>query len=124
MRIASVEAYAVKIPPAEKGSGGGTEAVESYGDHTIAAEAWTSIYSRNHETCLVRVETDSGLVGWGEGQAPVAPRVTAAIVNELCAPLLIGRDPFDVEYLWYRLYSAMRERGARNRLLCGRAGGG
>ncbi len=111
MRIASVEAYGVKIPPAEEGSGRGTEAVESYGDYTIAADAWTSIYSRNHETCLVRVETDSGLVGWGEGQAPVAPRVTAAIVDELCAPLLIGRDPFDVEYLWYRLYSAMRERG-------------
>ena len=111
MRIASVQAYAVKVPPFEGDSGGGRGGVETYGDFTIAADAWSSIYSRNHETCLVRLETDEGIVGWGEGQAPVAPRVTAAIVEELCAPLLLGRDPFDVEYIWYRLYSAMRERG-------------
>ncbi len=111
MRIVSIQSYALRIPPAASDSGGGRGKVEEYGDYTIAADAWTSIYSRNHETCLVRLETDDGLVGWGEGQAPVAPRATAAIVEELCAPLLLGRDPFDVEYIWYRLYSAMRERG-------------
>ena len=107
----SVQSYALKIPPVGTDSGAGKAYVEEYGDYTIAADAWTSIYSRNHETCLVRLETDDGLVGWGEGQAPVAPRATSAIVIELCAPLLHGRDPFDVEYLWYLLYSAMRERG-------------
>ena len=111
MRIVSIQAFALKVPPAAADSGEGQANIEKYGDYTIAADAWSSIYSRNHETCLVRLETDEGLVGWGEGQAPVAPRVTAAIVEELCAPLLLGRDPFDVEYLWYRLYSAMRERG-------------
>lgn len=111
MRIASVQAFAVKVPPEGVAPLEGNRQVEVYGDYTIAAEAWTSIYSRNHETCLVRLETDDGLVGWGEGQAPVASRATAVIVEELCAPLLLGRDPFDVEFLWYRLYSAMRERG-------------
>ena len=111
MQIASIQAYALKIPPEGADSGAGSNQVEAYGDYTIAADAWTSIYSRNHETCLVRLETDAGLVGWGEGQAPVAPRATAAIVEELCAPLVLGRDPFDVEFIWYRLYSAMRERG-------------
>ena len=111
MQIASIQAYALKIPPEGADSGAGSDQVEAYGDYTIAADAWTSIYSRNHETCLVRLETDDGLVGWGEGQAPVAPRATAAIVEELCAPLVLGRDPFDVEFIWYRLYSAMRERG-------------
>ena len=111
MRIASIQAFAIKIPPFGAESKSDSDQVEAYGDYTIAADAWTSIYSRNHETCLVRLETDDGLVGWGEGQAPVAPRATAAIVEELCAPLLLDRDPFDVEYIWYRLYSAMRERG-------------
>ena len=111
MRISSTKAFAIKIPPAKDSSAAASDQVEAYGDYTIAADAWTSIYSRNHETCLVRLETDDGLVGWGEGQAPVAPRATAAIVEELCAPLLLDRDPFDVEFLWYRLYSAMRERG-------------
>ena len=111
MRISSIKAFAIKIPPAKDSSTAASDQVEAYGDYTIAADAWTSIYSRNHETCLVRLETDDGLVGWGEGQAPVAPRATAAIVEELCTPLLLDRDPFDVEFLWYRLYSAMRERG-------------
>lgn len=111
MRIASIQAYAIKIPPLGAESKSDSDQVEAYGDYTIAADAWTSIYSRNHETCLVRLESDDGLVGWGEGQAPVAPRATAAIVEDLCAPLLLDRDPFDVEYIWYRLYSAMRERG-------------
>lgn len=111
MKIASINAFALKIPPASDSSSASRDRVETYGDYTIAADAWTSIYSRNHETCLVRLETYDGLVGWGEGQAPVAPRATVAIVEELCAPLLLGKDPFDVEYLWYRLYSAMRERG-------------
>jgi len=111
MKITSVAAYAIKIPPANAATLEGNHNVEAYGDYTIAADAWTSIYSRNHETCLVRLETDDGLVGWGEGQAPVSGRATAAIVEDLCTPLLIGRDPFDVEYIWYRLYSAMRERG-------------
>ena len=111
MRISSIQAFPIKIPPPDDRSRSGADQVESYGDYTIAADAWTSIYSRNHETCLVRLETDNGLVGWGEGQAPVAPRATAAIVDDLCAPLVLGRDPFDVEYIWYRLYSAMRERG-------------
>ncbi len=111
MRISSIQAFPIKIPPPNNGSRSGSEQIEAYGDYTIAADAWTSIYSRNHETCLVRLETDNGLVGWGEGQAPVAPRATAAIVDDLCAPLVLGRDPFDVEYIWYRLYSAMRERG-------------
>ncbi|MEZ4640680.1 MAG: mandelate racemase/muconate lactonizing enzyme family protein [Caldilineaceae bacterium] len=111
MRITRVDTYAIKIPPKTTDRIEGNLNVERYGDYTIAADAWTSIYSRNHETCLVRLETDDGVVGWGEGQAPVSPRATATLVQDLCTPLLLGRDPFDVEYIWYRLYSAMRERG-------------
>ncbi len=111
MRITRVDTYPIKIPPQDADRIEGNLNVERYGDYTIAANAWTSIYSRNHETCLVRLETDDGIVGWGEGQAPVSPRATATLVEDLCTPLLIGRDPYDVEYIWYRLYSAMRERG-------------
>jgi len=89
----------------------GLASADSIGDYTIATDQWTSIYSQNHETALVRIETDDGIVGWGEGQAPVAPRVVKTIIEDLCTPLLLGADPFDVEYIWYRLYSAMRERG-------------
>jgi len=88
-----------------------TSGRDEYGDYHLARDSWSSIYSRCHETALVRIEADNGLVGWGEGQAPVSPRTVKAIVEDLCRPVLMGQDPFDVEYLWYRLYSAMRERG-------------
>ena len=56
-----------------------------------------TIYSPHHETTVVRIETDNGIVGWGEAQSPVSPNTTATIVRELVRPLVMGRDPFDIE---------------------------
>lgn len=117
MKISRVDAFAIKMPPVssgkrdERGKSGARKGMDDFGDYAIAKDAWTSIYSNRHETSLVRIQTDDGCVGWGEGQAPVAPSTIVSIVQELCRPVLVGEDPFDVEYLWYRLYSAMRERG-------------
>lgn len=112
MKITKVDAYAIKMPPIPPQSEGDeADNIDQYGDYFIAADAWTSIYSRAHETCLVRLETDTGLVGWGEGQAPVSGRAVKAIIEDLCLPVILGGDPFDLEYLWYRMYSSMRERG-------------
>lgn len=109
MKISQVEAFAIKMKPSAASSNQAN--ITTYGDYFIATDAWTSIYSRAHETCLVRLETDTGLVGWGEAQAPVSGRAVQAIVEDLCTPVIMNQDPFDLEYLWYRLYSAMRERG-------------
>jgi L-alanine-DL-glutamate epimerase-like enolase superfamily enzyme len=108
MKIVKVEAYALKIgevAPAKR------DGVFDYGEYFIDRDAWTSIYSRRHETALVRIETDDGTVGWGEAQAPVSGRAVRAIIEDLCVPVLMGQDAYDVEYLWYRMYSSMRERG-------------
>jgi D-galactarolactone cycloisomerase len=61
------------------------------------------------------VTLDSGLSGWGESQAPVAPEIACAIVDRILNPVLIGLD-FDgsveeIAALWWRMYSAMRVRG-------------
>lgn len=48
-------------------------------------------------TCLVRMETDDGLLGLGEAFGP--PLVIAAQVREL-SPIFLGADPFDHEKLW------------------------
>ena len=113
MKITSIDAFAIKMEAGTHGNvrGGNQPDRDEFGSYFIAKDAWTSIYSQHHETCVVRIETDNGLVGWGEGQAPVSGRAVKAIIEDLCAPVLMGRDPFDVEYLWYRMYSSMRERG-------------
>ena len=113
MKIRKVEAFAMRMPSQVKSKGdqGAEPNHEEYGDYHIAKDAWSSIYSKRHETALIRIETDDGVVGWGEGQAPVSPRTVKTIVEDLCRPVLLGQDPYDVGYLWYRLDSAMRERG-------------
>lgn len=52
---------------------------------------------------FVKIETDAGISGWGEGDHD-HPQLTAAVVNDVCKKEVIGQDPFDGEYLWHRMY--------------------
>lgn len=63
------------------------------------------------QATLVKIVTRDGLVGWGECHAPAAPRVHAAVISDLLAPILIGQDARQVEPLWEKLYSSQRLRG-------------
>jgi L-alanine-DL-glutamate epimerase-like enolase superfamily enzyme len=49
--------------------------------------------------------------GWGEGHAPLGPRATRAVVEDVLAPLLIGKDALAIERHWERMYGSMRLRG-------------
>jgi L-alanine-DL-glutamate epimerase-like enolase superfamily enzyme len=75
--------------------------------------SWRSraAYSRTVDTTVVKITSDTGLVGWGEAKAPVAPTVTATIIDHLLSGLLIGEDPTDPALQWERMYGAMRIRG-------------
>lgn len=46
--------------------------------------------------------TDSGHIGIGN--AALAPRVAKQIIDLYLKPILIGRDPWDVEALWQQMY--------------------
>lgn len=69
------------------------------------------VYPQGEQTCLVRVETDGGPVGWGEAHAPYAPAVTQRLILDLYAPLVLGQDPMRSEPLWEKMYGSMRLRG-------------
>ena len=45
---------------------------------------------------LVRVETEDGLVGWGEAFGHAAIPSTRAALDTIVAPLVIGRDAGDI----------------------------
>lgn len=113
MKIADVHAYPIRITERadEKSEGSTRPPTIEFGDYYVDRAAFTSIYSHHHETTIVRIETDTGIVGWGEAQSPVSPNTTATIVHDLVRPLIMGRDPFDIEAIWTRNYGAMRERG-------------
>lgn len=116
MNIARVEAYAVRISR-DLGRAYGTAGsparllnVEAIESEYRWAENFRTIYSTDFRTTVLRIDTDDGLVGWGEAQSPVAPEVSKTIINSLLAPLILGQ-PVAPEVLWSRMYSAMRVRG-------------
>ena len=51
----------------------------------------------------VRIHTDKGLVGLGETY--YLPRAVSAIIHDVLAPLLIGRNALDVENHWNNMFS-------------------
>lgn len=121
MKIVEVEAFAIQAPPTDSRAYWGSRA---WGDERAAGQAELSTeypvplrrrftYSASIDTVVVRVTTDAGAIGWGEAKAPVAPQVTARIVELLLKPLLIGADPRETLVLWERMYAGMRVRGHR-----------
>ncbi|WP_209427948.1 mandelate racemase/muconate lactonizing enzyme family protein [Pararhodobacter sp. SW119] len=64
---------------------------------------------KTRNTCLVEIETDSGLTGWGECYGPSA--VAQAFIDTQLAPQVVGRDPFDVEVIWEHLYNRIKDYG-------------
>ena len=62
---------------------------------------------------LVRVETDAGLVGWGEGGQYGPPEPVAACVDHVLGPKLLGRDPTEPVRIWEELYAFSRDFGQK-----------
>ncbi|MFH1571066.1 MAG: enolase C-terminal domain-like protein, partial [Gemmatimonadota bacterium] len=59
---------------------------------------------------LVKVMTDTGLVGWGETTLEGKPRSVHAAVEEL-AEYLVGKDPLRIEHHWQHIYRSAFFRG-------------
>lgn len=95
LKIRSVTAHVLKAP--------------------IAGAVFWSSQQRFPErtSCLIRVETEEGLTGWGEaGQwGPSGP--PAYVAEQVLGPRLIGRDATQPVVLWEELYAQTRDFGQR-----------
>ncbi len=109
MSIRKVEAIPVRIKRDQAYLGSLPEAVDPQAYFT--RPPYRALYSAYFETAFVKITTADGAIGWGEALAPVAPEVVSTIVEQLLAPVLIGRDPLDGNVLWNIMYDLMRERG-------------
>jgi galactonate dehydratase len=58
--------------------------------------------------CFVRVETDAGITGVGEGSG--WPKLVAAGIEDL-ATAVIGEDPRNIDRLWHRMFVAQMGHG-------------
>lgn len=86
-------------------------------DETVNARGYLvrkgnrTVYPNFDRSVLVRIETQQGVVGWGETYGIVAPGAVGAIINDLLADFTIGRDPSDPVAIYDDLYDLMRVRG-------------
>ena len=55
-----------------------------------------------HGWLICEIFTDNGLVG--VGNAALSPLVTKQLIDLHLKPLLIGADPWDIEFLWQHMY--------------------
>lgn len=51
---------------------------------------------------IVRLETASGIVGWGEAAGPDS-RISRAVIDEQLAPVIMGSAPFSIGVLWEQM---------------------
>lgn len=60
--------------------------------------------------CMVKIETDAGISGWGEAVLEGKAETVRACVGEM-TDYLIGRDPAQIEDIWNTLYRGAFYRG-------------
>ncbi len=100
MRISTVQACWIQIP-------------------ISASRQHTSDFGtlRTFDAAIVRIETDDGLVGWGEGKNAAGSSgdygTLVHLLNHDFGPRVIGRDPADVTFIWEDLYNGVRADKAR-----------
>jgi D-galactarolactone cycloisomerase len=111
VKVDRVQSFVVKIPYHDRfGGQTAAPALLPGGEYYFEAE-WREVYADRTQALLIRVDTDDGLHGWGEAQAPIVPEAAQAIVDRLLGPMLIGADPREVQTLRDRLYHSMNGRG-------------
>ena len=74
---------------------------------------------QTREALLVKVHTDDkDIVGWGEAAIWGGPHaVTAAMIEQEIAPLIVGEDPRRPEYLWEKVYQSTYYHGRKGMLI-------
>src|SRR5690606_6070072 len=70
-----------------------------------------TLYPTQDRSILVKLTTADGAVGWGETYGICAPTAVTSIIEDLLAPEVVGRDPFDVANIYEDLYDMMHVRG-------------
>jgi len=81
--------------------------------------AYSRAWYDTRTAMVVEIETDAGLIGWGECYGPA--RMTAAVVQGV-APWLIGEDPLRTDYVWQMIYARLRDHGQKGVVIEGLSG--
>lgn len=110
-RVTRVEAFTLTLPreTAYLGPLRPDEAPNARG--YLVRRGNRTVYPAFDRWILVRIEAAQGVVGWGETYGIVAPGAVLALIADLYADFVIGRDPCDPAAIHDDLYDLMRVRG-------------
>jgi L-alanine-DL-glutamate epimerase-like enolase superfamily enzyme len=116
MKIQSVRARVYEwrgatVPPQGNFCANAMDLVYDNGATAHASSRDTMNTFRFHAWTVVEIESDDGIVGLGN--VALAPRIAKAIIDEYLAPLVIGQDPWNYEYLNQRMYRASHAWGRK-----------
>jgi D-galactarolactone cycloisomerase len=95
MRISKITTFVARVPLGEK---------QFYSSQLLIPER-TSL--------LVKIETDDGLFGWGEGGHYGPSEPVATCIDRVLAPKLLGQDPRPRGKIWNDLYAYSRDFGQK-----------
>jgi galactonate dehydratase len=110
-RTAKIDAYVLTVPRDEPYLGGlhPGEVVNRQG--YFVRKRNRTAYPVVDRSVILRLETASGVVGWGETYGLIAPRAVLALIDDFLAEFVLGRDVFDATAIHDDLYDLMRCRG-------------
>src|SRR5262245_46116778 len=111
MKITRVETLLPRIAHLDRFGGQGAGPAAFGGGLYHFEPEWNEVHPTVSQCVLVRIETDDGVHGWGECQAPIVPEATRAIIDQLLGPMILGADPHAVNTIWERMYRSMAGRG-------------
>lgn len=111
MKITSISAYAIKSKVRYELAGQAAAHGQLPGSDYLRFAPYPQLYSQHSEALVVRVDTDEGITGWGECQAPVAPEVAQTIIARVIGPAVLGHDPLATNVRFSDMFGTMRVRG-------------
>ena len=108
MKISAIETIVLNIPYSSGGPSG--------------TEAWGGTAWRTADILLVKVGTDTGITGWGEAFGYNVIPATRVAIDQILAPMCIGRDPLKIEALMLELQQKLHIFGRSGPIIFGLSG--
>lgn len=88
MKITNIEVYELQIPFS-------TGVKNKSQSDFLKADAM--------DFCLIKIDTDIGITGWGDAFSFHCRKAVAEAINHMVKPLLIGKNPLDVQQINFEL---------------------
>jgi galactonate dehydratase len=110
-RVRTVDVFCITIPRDTPYLGDLRPGEEPNAKGYFVRRGNRTVYPTVDRNVIVRVETDKGVVGWGETYGLIVPRATMALLTDLLADFVVSREPREAEVIHQDLYDLQRVRG-------------